>query len=618
MTIKNLEERINNANTSYRKGESIMTDTQYDTLLEELEVLDPDNELLSKVGFDIDDSRKDALPIHMASMNKVKTIDEVHKWFKSKRIPLDTKLILTPKFDGASLCVEEWEKKAWTRGNGIEGQRSESHMKMMGYEFNDMYPELNKGLVTFGEAIMKRKTFIDKYSDEYSNPRNLVAGQFNHKTPNEILKDVDYLSFGVFDYGSHFTYSDKKTQLDWLNENVNQNKVEYKEVTLSDLSEEYLGELFSEWNKDYEIDGVIIEVNDHKLREILGRETSSGNPCFARAYKGDFEEVKETTILDIVYEISKKGLLKPVAKIKPIVLDGATVQNVTLNNAKFVKELDLGVGSVITVKRSGMVIPKLVSVVSTTGFKLPLIPGCDIEWNENGVELITKSITDDQRLKQLISFFKILEVDNMGEGTCKQFFENGFDTPEKVLRMNKNEMLKLDRFGERKAQKLIDSINDKKNVSLSKLQHASGFFNNLGSKKLLLLENLDEKSTISEISKIDGFSDISATNYLNGIALYNEWVKNFNGLLNISKTETNLTNSSDDLSGKAFVFTGVRRKDLEEIIINKGGRVASGVSSKTTHLVMKVKGSGSSKEKKALSLGQIILTIEELEELLNS
>ena len=301
--------------------------------------------------------------------------------------------------------------------------------------------------------------------------------------------------------------------------------------------------------------------------------------------------------------------------VKTIQLDGVNVTNVTGNNAKFLKDLNIGIGSKITVKRSGMVIPKLVEVIEATGFEIPTIEGVDVKWNENGVELITDTVTDEQRFRQLLSFFEILEVENMGEGIVRQFFDNGFDTPAKVLKMTKDDMVKLDKFGVRKAEKVINSINEKRNVTLSKIQHASGFFNNLGSKKLLLLEDLNETATINQIVEREGFSEISANNYLDGIVKYNEWVKELDGLVFISKTEVKKASGSG-LDGMAFVFSGVRRSDLNEIIEDMGGRVASGISKKTTHLVMKVKGTGSAKEKKALDLGQTILTVDELEEML--
>jgi DNA ligase (NAD+) len=602
-----LVEKIENANEAYRKGEPMISDTEYDTLLEELEVMNPNHPLLDKVGLEVSNDRKVKLPIIMASMNKVKTVDSIFDWFRTKDIPSNTKLVLTPKYDGLSLCTDEGSNKAYTRGDGVYGQLSTEHLLKTGYTFSsNIYW---KGTYFYGEMIMKRSVFQEKYSVEFSNPRNLVAGQMNHKTPNDILKDCDFIPYGI-EGNFNNNFNKKSKQLEWLNSN--KSYVPFKVVNVNELSEDYLLDLYKEWSQEYEIDGIIVEVDDFDLRERLGRETSSNNPKYARAYKGNFEEVKETVVENITWNISKQGLLKPVINVKTISLDGVNVSNVTGNNAKFMKEMGIGIGSRILVKRSGMVIPLVVSVVESTGFQMPDV-GTEIEWNENDVELRTVSETEEQRFKKLVSFFEILGVENLATGTLRQFFDNNFTTPLDVLRMTKEDMLKMDKFGSRKADKVIQSINEKRKVTLSKLQHASGFFKSLGSKKLLLLEGLENPSK-QDILNVEGFSEISVESYFKGIELFNEWVKPYKSELEIVLTENNVV--SNDLEGKVFVFTGIRRKDLNEIIESRGGKVGSSVSGKTTHLVMKQKGSGSSKEKKAIDLGVTIMEVEELEEFL--
>lgn len=607
MRIKELEQRIKEANESYRNGESIVSDQQYDLLMEELLVLDPNNILLSIVGGEhIDSDRKDKLPIPMFSMNKVKTIDELMKWAKSKNIPLSSYIIAEPKYDGCSLCVSEAGRSAWTRGDGVIGQKSDGHFKKMNIN------NIDENIFTFGEAIMKRGVFINKYSDEWSNARNLVGGKLNDKTPTDILNDVDYVRYGLV--GEDF--DTKKEMLDYLNERQ-QHKVEYKVFLLSELTEEILKELFFEWNKVYEIDGIIIEVNDLFIWNKLGRDNNN-NPIGSIAFKSpSFTESKETIIESITWEISKNFLLKPVMNIKPIEIDGIKISRCTGNNAKFMAINNLGINSVVKILRSGGVIPKLVEVIHATGFQLPVIEGVEIGWNENGVELIALTETDDQKIKQLISFFEIMETEFLAEGVIKQFFDAGFDTVKKILSMTKQDMLSLEGFADKKAQKLIDSINSKRVITISKVQHASGLFKSLGSKKLLLLEDLDETASIKTITSREGFSEILAQNYLEGIVKYNEWVKDLDGLLEIVKTEKKEATGSG-LEGKVFVYTGVRDAASEELIKNKGGVIGSSVSGKTTHLVMKEKGSGSTKESKAISLGITILTLDELRDLLNN
>ena len=607
MTIKELVNKIKAANEAYRKGEAILSDEAYDELLDELAVLDPQNELLDRIGLEVaeDDDRKEALPITMASMNKVKTLEEIQDWFKSKKLDQETQIVITPKYDGISLCVEEKTNKAWTRGNGKVGQKSDEHLKRI-----DRNPiQLEEQAYSYGELIMPRAVFEKNYKEQFSNPRNLVAGQINQKKPGPILEDCHYLVFGIIGK----TFSTKTDMLDYIN-SYQKNKVPYLRTRIDQMSDESLKEIFQKWSEAYELDGVILEVNELELCEQLGRETNS-NPAFARAYKGNFEEVRETTIKQVSWSVSKQGFLKPVLQVETIRLDGVNVSNVTGNNARFVKNLNLGAGSIISVKRSGMVIPKLVEVIHASGFEMPVIEGVELGWNATETELMTLTETPEQRYKSLVSFFEILEVDQLGEGTLKLFFEKGFDTPAKVLGIKMSDMINFDGFGEKKAQNILDAIAEKKVVTRSRLQHASGFFQNLGSKKLLLVEHLDERATIDEIVAVEGFSEISAHSFLDGITKFNEWIKELDGLVEIIMTER-FQAESNELEGQVFVFTGVRRKDLEALILEKGGKMGSDVNSKTTYLVMKEKGSRSSKEKKAQKLNKQIITVEELEGLL--
>jgi len=621
--IEQLKEKIRVANEAYRIGEPIMSDKEYDILLEELADISPDDELLSTVGHEIlDETRKTRLPIPMASINKIKTLDEIKDWQRLKLIPNAVEIICTPKYDGLSLCKDELNNgDAITRGDGVYGQKSNEHYKLIGNKLYDVVEnEINPfGPIEFshsyGEVIMPKQVFIDKYSEDFANPRNLVAGLINSKTVSDSLKDCNFIKYGAIpspSFRNHFTT--KQQVLDTLNDNQKV-KVPYHVCGILDLSEELLISLFKEWSEEYEIDGIILEVNNLATQESLGRETSSGNPVYARAFKHEsFEQKAESEVIGISWNISKQGLLKPIIHINPIRLDGVTVSNVTGNNARFVKDMGIGVGAKVVVKRSGMVIPKIVDVVQTVDFVEPTIEGVEIGWNEAGIELVALTETDDQQIKKNIAFFEILEADNVGEGVIKQLWDAGYKTIEQILNLTTNDLESIDRFGKRKAKIVFDSIKKSvKDVKLSKLQHATGIFSGLGSKKLVLLEHFAEKPTVEQVMKIEGFAEISAKTYVDNYDNFRIFVEN----LPITIAEkVEVVAVGDDLVGKQFTFTGVRRKDLEEVIISRGGVIGGSVSKNTTHLVMKVKGSGSSKETKAISLGVEILTVEELEDLL--
>ena len=316
----------------------------------------------------------------------------------------------------------------------------------------------------------------------------------------------------------------------------------------------------------------------------------------------------------IIWNCSKLGQLKPVIQIEPVVLDGATVSNVTGKNAKNVASLGLGKGAVVRVKRSGMVIPEIIEVIERVPFEMPVIEGVEIRWSDSGIELETCGETDAQSFKKIVAFFEILGADNVSEGILRQLWENGHRTIKQILALTVPDLLTLENFRDRKAQNVFDSLQKcVRNVRLSKLQHASGFFKTLGSRRLALLEHFETTPTFEQIIEVEGFAETSALEYLANIEAFNKFVK---GLPVTIAPYSALAAPEGELGGKQFVFTGVRRADLEEKIVAKGGVIGSGVSKNTAFLVMKEIGSGSAKEQKAQQLGVAVISIAQLEQML--
>ena len=609
--IEQLKEKIRVANEAYRIGEPIMSDSEYDILIEELAEMSPNDELLSKVGHEIlDEGRKTRLPIPMASMNKIKSLEEIKDWQRLKLIPNSVEIICTPKYDGLSLCKEELnDGDAITRGDGQFGQRSNEHYNLIGNHLTGV----TDFSYTYGEVIMPKSVFLEKYSNDFANPRNLVAGLINSKTPSESLKDCNFIKYGAIP-NLRNSFTTKQQILDKLNEGQSQ-KVSYHVCGILDLTEDLLISLFKEWSEDYEIDGIILEVNNLATQNSLGRETSSGNPVYARAFKHpSFEQSAESVITGITWNISKQGLLKPTLHIEPVRLDGVTVSNVTGNNARFVKDMRLGVGAKVLVKRSGMVIPKIIDVIEGVDFTEPTIEGVEITWNEAGIELMTLTETEDQQLKKIVAFFEILEADNVGEGVISQLWDAGYRTIRDILNLKINDLESIDRFGKRKAKIVYDSIKKSiTGVQLSKLQHATGIFSGLGSKKLALLEHFTEKPTIQQVMEIEGFAEISAKTYVEN---YEKFLTFIEGLPITISEKVEVVAVGDDLKDMVVVFTGLRLKEEEKLLELRGAKIGSSVSKNTTHLVCKDPNSGSSKLEKAKSLGIEIMSVDDLNILL--
>ena len=617
--IEQLKEQIIKANDAYRLGNPIISDKEYDLLVEELSMLSPNDELLSKVGHIIsDESRKAKLPIEMASMNKIKSMDDINDWCRLKGISKNEVVIITPKFDGLSLCVNELTEDAFTRGNGEYGQKSNEHYKLIGNKLYEDTDDLMGPIAftfTYGEVMMSKSTFMKKYSSDFANPRNLVAGLLNSKEATQSLKDCNYIKYGAIPFdGFKDEFKTKEDILNYLNQNQKEEVRNFK-CKISELTEDILIELFHNWSINYEIDGLIIEINDLSLQDKLGRETSSNNPVWARAFKHpSFEQSAETEVIGISWNISKQGLLKPILHISPVKLDGVTVSNVTGNNARFVKDMGLGIGAKVVVKRSGMVIPIIADVLETVEFVQPTVEGVELDWNENGIELITLTETDDQKLKKNISFFEILEADNVSEGVITQLWDAGYKTISDILNLTTSDLEKIDRFGKRKAKIVYDSIQKSvTNVQLSKLQHATGIFKNMGSKKLLLLESFTTKPTIEQVLGIEGIGDVLAKEYINKYDQFFDFIKDLPVTI-VEKVEVDPV--GNDLVDMVVVYTGIRDKISEELIVSRGGKISSSVSKNTTHLICKDTNSGSSKLEKAKSIGVKIMTLDDLNTLL--
>lgn len=646
-TISNkLKEKIAIAiksNEDYRTlGKSTLSDPEYDVLLEEIEQLQdkmkgiaPGDETLDfnprQVGAVVSGKRKSKLPITMASMNKAKSYEDVLDWLRLKGIPNDTKFVLTPKYDGISLCVDEETNKAWTRGDGTEGQSSDGHLEKMG----EIFPK-PVSIYSFGEAIIKRKVFDERYSFDavgedkgFANGRNMVAGKFNDDKPNVILVDVDYIRYGM-EYKNKETTSSKVEQLEGLNK-MNKVQVPFVVSTIDEMTEDFLASLFDKWSVEYELDGLIIDVNEYDLRDELGRDNDN-NPHFAKAYKNNFEQKKDTSIIRLQRNISKQGFLKPIVEVIGVSLDGATVKNVTGINERYLINMGIAAGEEITVRRSGMVIPQIIAI---DGIPLPAASdkkaiaefaetrshidvdtpthcpccGTELTWNESNVELMCTNHDGcaDQLLQKAISFFEILDVDSVGEGNIKAFFDAGYDSVSKILKMSQKDMESIDRFGKRKADLIYKSIHGKMNgVTLSKLQHASGFFEGLGSKKLELVEGvaLDEDALL----KISGFAKKSVKIYLDGLPMYEEFVKELPITIAQKKQA-----SSNELEGEIIVFTGFRNPEWEAAVEDMGGKLGSSLSKKTTILVALDVSGNSGKLSKARKYGTNLMNAKDFE-----
>ena len=304
-------------------------------------------------------------------------------------------------------------------------------------------------------------------------------------------------------------------------------------------------------------------------------------------------------------------------------LAGVTIKRVTGFNAKFVFDNKIGPGSLITLTRSGDVIPHIVKVLSPSSSKKPQMPEVPWEWNKNRVEavLIDKESDPTVAKKRVTYFFSKLDVEGLRIGTINKFFDAGLDTIIKIVKADKEDFLAVDGIQERTAQKLRTNIDQAlKRMTLPALMDASGFFGALGEKRLTLITDKhadillhSTKGMRSDLLQIRGFKDTLAAQFIQGLPGFKAFYKQL-GIKAQAPVKIRVTNGA--LSGQTVVFTGFRDSNMESAVKAAGGQIGTAVNSKTTILCVKDLTSGSSKVVKAKQLGiKVVSAYEFLAEL---
>ena len=610
MTEKQLSDIIELANTKYYCDEDpILTDSEYDIIREFTLEKFPDN-LVAKAGHTKciieGNKQKVKLPYELWSMDKIKpTTDALTKWTKKYKGPY----VISAKLDGISALYVNMKEgpKLYTRGNGIYGQ-----------DISHLIPYLIKknveDVAVRGEIIIAKEIFDKKYKKEFANPRNFVAGIVNKKTVDpKIVKDLDFVAYELI----HPLMKPLQQMLQFPQMDLVHVKFDVKEK----ISNEELSEILIDWRKDYkyEIDGVIV-VND----EIYPRPKK--NPDYAFAFKMVIsDQVAEAKVVDVLWTPSKDGYLKPRVQIEPINLGGVTVEYATGFNAKFIEDNKIGVGSVITIIRSGDVIPHIISVVTPAEYvKFPSVP---YKWNDTHVDIIldNKEEDDTVREKNITAFFKNLEVEGIGPGNVKRLVEAGFDSVAKILAMKETDFLKVDGFKKKTADKLYNGIREKTSkASLAEIMTASNVFGRgFGDKSFnkilekypdILTSKESDKEKKSKLVKVEGIANKTADKFVENIPDFIKFLDNANLMYKLQKQEVPPSefDETHPLFNKKIVMTGFRDKELLERLKSIGAENSATVSKNTFAVIVKEdKDEDTGKADQARKLNIPIMTLEE-------
>lgn len=678
LRIAELSEIIESHNYNYYVlAQPTISDYDFDMLLKELIVLEqqyPDLILSTsptqRVGGDITKEFQTVRHRYpMLSLSNSYNIEEVKDFINriKKTIDDDVEFVCELKFDGISISLT-YENgafvKAVTRGDGTQGDDVTTNVKTIRsipLRLKGNYPDFFE---MRGEIIMPHSSFNsiniereDLGLQPFANPRNAAAGTIKLQDSKEVAKRKldQYCYFMMMDddkmiFKNH--YESLMAAREW-GFNVSDFMTLCKNVDDIEAFIDY-------WNEErkklpFDIDGIVIKVNDFKQRDILGYTAKS--PRWAIAYKFKAEEA-HTQLLSVDFQVGRHGTITPVANLEPVQLAGTIVKRATLHNADFIDQLDLHYDDIVSVEKGGEIIPKITGVDLSQrkddSKKVTFIEYCPecktqlIKAEGETAWYCPNALGCPPQIKGRIEHFisrKAMNIESLGEGKVEVLFDNNLIkdysdlyelTYDKIFGLEKiiivdeeNNISRKVSFKEKTANNIIDAIEKSKNVPFARVLFALGIkyvgettakliakamgnIDNIISASVEELTDIEEVGSKIAISIKDFFSDERNISIINKLKEYG---------LQFEQEKQSEESDSHILSGKSIVvsgvFTSMSRDEIKQLIENHGGKNVSSISSKTSFVVAGDK-MGPEKRKKAESLGIEIKSEAEFLEMINN
>ncbi|MBT7282814.1 MAG: NAD-dependent DNA ligase LigA [Elusimicrobiaceae bacterium] len=647
--IQNLKDKVNHHNNLYyNRDKPEISDTEYDNLYKQLKDLEQKHpEFISQ---DSPTQRVGGVPSRnfapvkhmrqMLSLENTYSAEEVESWHTRIIKILETKdidFVVEGKMDGVScslLYKDGILHTGATRGDGSIGEDITSNIRTIHsipLKLEDENPP--KEIEIRGEIFFEKKDFNNinkalKQQDKepFANPRNAAAGSIRQKdftvTAKRPLKFFAH-SFGAGDIElKSFSQFIKKCK-SW---GFLTCPIRTKTKNISEIIKFYntVNETKSKIN--YEIDGLVIKVDDFEMEHTLGSTAKS--PRWAVAFKYPAEQAT-TIIKKIIFSVGRTGVITPVAELEPVKCAGVMISNATLHNFDEINRLNVKEGDTVLIERAGEVIPKIIKVTKTSSGKIVVppthCPSCNssVYKDEEDVAYVCINQNCPAQIKSKIIHFAsrgAMDIEGLGEKAVAQLLEKGYiKNFADIFDLTKDQLLNLELFKDKKADNLLSAINDCKQKPFAKLLFALGIrhvgsktaktlaetFGNIENLKNSSLENLQNSDDVGEIIAQSVFEFLKDEN---SIKLLNR-MQNFG----LNFKDTSSPKKITKISGKSFVFTGelktMSREEAQEKVEQLGAKTSNSVSKKTSYVVAGE--NAGSKLKKAETLGIEILTEQE-------
>ena len=626
----------------YQESREIMSNFEYDKLYDELVSLEKEtgivfaNSPTQNVGYEV----VSALPKErhekpMLSLNKTKSVEELADWLGGQTG------LLSWKMDGLTIVLTYQNGtlvKAVTRGNGEIGEVITANAKaFVNVPLNISY---QGELILRGEAIIRYSDFekineqIEDVDAKYKNPRNLCSGSVRQLN-SEITaqRQVHFYAFSLVKADGIDFKNSRKEQFEWL-KTQGFEVVEYHEVTKETLPETV--KMYSEAiaENDTPSDGLVLLYDDIAYGQSLGRTAKFPRDSIAFKWA---DEIQETKLLYIEWSASRTGLINPVAVFEPVELEGTTVSRASVHNISIMETLELGSGDRITVYKANMIIPQIADNLTRSGVR-DIPEACPVCGGQTEVRQLNdvKSLyctNPDCQAKKIKSFTLFtsrdaLNIAGLSEATLEKFIGVGMiHEYADIFHLDRHqeEIVEMDGFGQKSYDNLIAAAEKASHTTLPRMVYGLGVAGiGLANAKMICRHFKNDfeamrHATVEDLVEIDGIGEVLAQAWTAFFSdgKNNTIVDHLLAELTFEAGDEESSEGADEaFAGMNFVITGSlehfkNRKELQELIERRGGKVTGSVTSKTNYLINNDVASSSSKNKKARELGVPILSEEE-------
>lgn len=641
--IKQLVEELNvHSYNYYSLDEPTISDAEYDKLFDELVELEEetgfvlDNSPTQRVGDVILEGFKQHTHItRLLSMDKAQDFETLYEFDRriKRLLDIDTvEYVVELKFDGLNISLTYDGGKLQTgatRGNGYVGEDITEQVKRI-YKV-PMTIDDDRLYEIGGEAFMPLDAFSSynkrNPEDTLKNPRNAAAGAIRNLNTSVIRKrSISAFFYNINTYPEDVFETDEDIKKFLKKQGFEVAPYYYKEDDIEGVIKraKEITKLRDELN--YLIDGVVIKVNRLDYRGQLG--TTDRFPRWAIAYKFEAEEA-HTKLIGVNWNVGRTSKVTPTAILEPVDIDGVTVQRATLNNYNFIKELDLKINSEVLIRRSGDVIPEIMSADNTYGDTKEIekptnCPACGSKLNEIGAHLFcpNKLSCPPQLLAEMVHFVgrDNMDIDGVSEKTLQQMIKNlDVARVSDLYTLTAEDLEQLEGFKDKKISNVLNSIEKSKNVKFNKFLNALGILHVGARTALDISENFSNLEELMDASYDDlvSLDDIGPATAESIVAFFNDEhnIAEINRLIDLGITieypEIIEDSALEDLT---FVvtgsFEGYNRKEIESMIQENGGRATGSVSKNTDYLVLGE--NPGSKLDRSEELGTEIISLEEL------